>query len=91
VTSDAHAVAVILDPAVPLARLAAVRELLYCAGNRSLEAAARSALNRTVVWLGMSPEHKSMAHAQLNGIIMGNLPVFDRKCPQAVVYSPQFW
>jgi hypothetical protein len=70
VTSDYHALAVLLDPAVPLARLADVKELLYCAGNRSLETAARSTLNMAVDWLGMSPGQKSRAHAQLNGIIM---------------------
>jgi hypothetical protein len=91
VTSGAHARAVLPDPAVPVIRLAAVREPLYCADNRSLEAAARSALNMTVDWLGMSLEQKSMARAQLNGIIMGTLPLFDRKSPQAVVYSPQLW
>jgi hypothetical protein len=70
VTSDSHALAVLLDPAVPVAHLAAVRELLHCAGNRSLEATARSTLNMAVDWLGMSPGQKSRAHAQLNGIIM---------------------
>jgi hypothetical protein len=91
VTSDGHALATLLDPAIPLARLAAVRGLLYCAGNGSLEAAARSALNRTVDSLGMSREHKTIAHPQLNGIIMGTLPLFVRGCPQTVVCSPHLW